>query len=86
MDFAWAILAISAVCLVATALRARQKGRLATATPALIFFVLSIVLYSARIIDGLDTVLNAHLYNDLSNALRIYSCFVFVAYAWMLCP
>lgn len=84
MAFAWEILLTSIVCLVITLWHVIRKDRLMVSVPAIVFFVLSIALYSARIIDARDNVLNVMLYNNLSNALRLYSCFAFLAYARLL--
>lgn len=84
MAFAWEILLTSIVCLVLTLWHVARKGGFMVAVPAIVFFVLAIALYSARIIDAQDGVLSAVLYNNLSNALRLYSCFAFLAYARLL--
>ena len=81
MAFAWEILLTCIVCLGIVAWHIRRKGGIEATIPALVFFVLSIALYSARIIDGRDNALDAVLYNNLSNGLRLYSCFAFLAYA-----
>lgn len=85
MTFAYVILFCSVVGFIALAAHIiTKRGSLYTSIPALIWYAFSIALYSARIIDAQDGAINATLYNDLSNSLRLYSMFVLFAYAWLL--
>lgn len=73
------VLSVSFIALVLVVYFVRAKRiRLDVATPSLVFLVLSIALYLARIIDGQDNVIDVQLYNNLSNGLRLYSIVAFV--------
>lgn len=84
MTFSYVILILSAAGFVALVVRGWKRRNIYTSIPALVWFVLTIAIYAAHIIDAQDNVVNAALYNDLSNGLRLYSIFVFLVYAWLL--
>lgn len=79
MTFAVVVLSSSAACFAAViVLIIRKALTLQRSVPALVFFALTVALYAMRIIDGLHGNLDAALYNNLSNGLRLYSLVAFL--------